>query len=88
MCRMFDRLKWIMCWGGLLLIGGCAADLRVPLLDREMSISSPFLRSEQRVPVIYPYEQERPEGSGDPLAEAFGPAWRDLHGRYPEYQFN
>ncbi|MDA8164379.1 MAG: hypothetical protein M0017_05030 [Desulfobacteraceae bacterium] len=83
---MFDSLKWIVLWGGLLLLGGCAADLQTPLVHAKMSLSSPH--SEERVPVIYPDEQRQQEGSGDPMVDAYGPAWRDLQGRYPEYQFN
>ncbi len=63
----------------LLCCFGCSAEVR-------MRLGSPLDAGEDRVPVFYP------AGVGgdppDPMVQAFGPAWRNMEGDYPAYNFN
>jgi len=74
----------------LLLVGcsGCSAGVHTGLLDVDMRLASPLLTGDnRRVPVFYPAEGAE-RGGGDSMVQAFGPAWRNVEGDYPAYNFN
>ena len=92
MCRKIDILKWGVRCGGLallFLLNGCATDFHTPLFNLNMALTSSPAETKPRVPVFYPDAEGRQGANGsEPLVEAYGSAWQDLHTRYPEYRFN
>ncbi|MFZ5776184.1 MAG: hypothetical protein ACOY3Z_11935 [Thermodesulfobacteriota bacterium] len=77
----------------ILLVGcaGCSGGVRSSLLDMEVRLASPMFADDPGLAVVYPAGRgalgQDPAASHD-LARAFGPAWRNLEGDHPSYNFN
>lgn len=64
---------------------GCSSSLTSPLLDMAGSVSVPILNGPRKMPVVFPAAADSEENY---MAEAYGPAWKNLEADYPEYEFN
>lgn len=70
----------------VIFFGGCSGGIHSSLVDVEIDLAAPILGLNGDVPVVYPY---RPTGGNiDPMVGTFGPSWKGLHNKYPEYKFN
>lgn len=77
------RKIWVV---SLLFLAGCSGGVRSSLVEMDMRVASPFLRLNDDVPVVYPYQVGR--GSRDPMVSAFGPSWESLEQANGAYRFN
>ncbi len=77
------KRRWLLLLPVLLLVG-CSAGVRTPLLDVNVGTGSRLLGLNSGVRVVYPY---RPTGNTS-LSERYGPEWQNIQGSYPEYKFN
>lgn len=66
------------------VLSGCSASVRTPLLDMKGDIGSRMFGINSGVRVFYPHGP----ATGSSLAERYGPEWKNIQNRYPEYRFN
>ena len=77
------KIRLLLLLPALLLVG-CSAAVRTPLLDVNVGTGSRLLGLNSGVRVIYPY---MPTGDTS-LSKRYGPEWQNIQGSYPEYKFN
>ena len=70
-----------------LLLSGCSGGIYTPVAEVGVTLDSPILGLNDELPVVFPYKGTRNRGQ-NPMVEAYGPSWQDLHSKYPEYRFN
>jgi len=71
-----------------LLLTGCSAELRSPLVDVGGKVSLPWKGEEKRQQVVFPAGIGENRGGEDSLTRLYGPDWKDLQDQYEEYRFN